>query len=196
MSPPRFAVVGTGRSGTAYTAAVLRACGVLCGHENWWTPLPERRMATLDGDSSWMALPDVESGAWSGPVVHVVREPVATVRALLGIEFFGHPDPDAHRRFAYEHEPCMAAMEPLEAAVHWWTSWNARCAAAADVTVRVEQLPQRLGDVGTVIGRRLSQSAAERIARDVNTGRRADNLDERAVRALLDGHTERFGYRA
>lgn len=196
MSLPRFAVVGTGRSGTAYTAAVLRACGVLCGHESWWTPLPERRMATLDGDSSWMALPDIESGAWSGPVVHVVREPVATVRALLGIEFFGHHDPDAHRRFAYEHEPCMAGMEPVEAAVHWWASWNARCAAVADITVRVERLPQRLGDVGTVIGRRLSQSAAERIARDVNTGRRADNLDERAVRALLDGHTERFGYRA
>lgn len=169
MRPPRFAVVGTGRCGTGYVAAVMRACGVRCGHENWWTPEASRRQSGLDGDSSWLALPDIEAGRWSGPVVHVVRNPVDVVASLLGIGIFARPT--AYRAFALWHEPDLSELPPLAAAVAWWQRWNDRCAVVADVTVRVERLPEELDQVATAIGRELDPEAWP--PADVNHRRRA-----------------------
>src|SRR5690606_32898585 len=151
MVPPRFAIIGTGRSGTGYMAELMRAHGFKCGHEHWWTlsSSPRRRKSGLDGDSSWLALPDIESGAWSGPVVLAVRDPVAVVRSLLGIRFFERGT--KYTQFVYEQEPELKGLPALHAATEWWARWNERCAAVADLVVRVEDLPRQLDRVFDVV---------------------------------------------
>ena len=153
---PGFAVVGTGRCGTGYTSKLLADAGGLnVGHEKYWRPRGRKKLG-LDGDVSWLALPAIEAADWAGPVVHVVRNPVDVVRSLVGIGFFAGTDKRDRngwfRGFALKHEPELANMDPLTAAVEWWARWNARCAAVADLTVKVEELADRLGDVFGVIG--------------------------------------------
>lgn len=195
--PPGFAVIGTGRSGTAYVAAVLRACGVDCGHEDWWTPFPAKRRSGLAGDSSWLALPDIESGAWTGPVLHVTRHPVHVVRSLLANGFFSN-----HKRrrdfidFALAHEPDLVHMSEFEASVEWWARWNLRCEAVADLRLKVSDIPARLDLVGKLINHRLDMRAAQSVPADVNHRQKRGpvQIDEDRVWRLLAGRAERFGY--
>lgn len=193
--PPRFAVVGTGRSGTGYVAALLKASGVNCGHEGWFRPDGDRT-GGLHGDASWCALPDIEAGAWKGPVAMVARHPVPTVRSLVGTELLhaaraGEPYP----AFAREHCPEIGGLEPLEAAVEWWVAWNERCAAVADVKLRVEDLrhPWALGELGDALGVDLDPAASAQVPTDVNSRVTAD-IPERDIWRLLDGRAARFGY--
>lgn len=192
-TPPGFAIVGTGRSGTGYVSAILRESSVDCGHERWWTPIHRRRRSGLDGDSSWLALPGIEAGTWSGPVVHVTRHPVDVVSSLVGIGFFTGQVCRDFADYAVAHEPYMADLPPLEASVEWWARWNARCVAVADITIRVEDLPGRLGDLAAVIGFRLDQHRVGRVSRTVNQRHRAD-VDAVEVWRLLNGRGRRFGY--
>lgn len=137
---PRAAVIGTGRSGTGYMAAVLKGAGLDAGHEAYWHAHGGPRASQLDVDCSWLALPDIESGAWTGRVLHVVRHPVDTVRSLLGTRLFA-------RESLGNPYALMARMNTrsvdthlfdLDAAVAFWCEWNARCYAVADATLRLE----------------------------------------------------------
>lgn len=189
-TPPWFAVVGTGRCGTGYTSRVLTVCGLDCGHENWWTPDPARLRPGMDGDASWLAVPDIERGAWRGPVLHVVREPVAVVRSLVGIGFWVHDT--AFQRFALGHEPELAGMDPVSASVEWWVRWNARCSLVADLTVDAADVVDRLGEIGALLGRHLDPDRAHIVPRTANHRVRAQ-VDVGAVWELLAG-CETFGY--
>ena len=52
---PGAVIVGVGRSGTGYIAALLNAVGIDCGHEEHWTADPERRRP-VPVDASWLAV--------------------------------------------------------------------------------------------------------------------------------------------
>lgn len=196
MIPPRFAIIGSGGSGTAYMAAVLRANRVDCGHEQWWTPLPGNRRSGLDGDASWLAVPDIEAGVWSGPVLHVTRHPLGVVRNLVsGGIFSPQPTYDQFREFALRHEPQLADLEPAPAAVAWWLRWNRRCAAVADQTVRIEDTEALLDAMGNLAGRALDRHRARRVSPALNHRARRGAVDEAKVWRLLAGRADEFGYR-
>lgn len=172
LVPPRMAVTGTGRCGTGYIAELLRRHGLQTGHEWWWRGGIGSRVGGLDIDVSWLALPDIESGAWSGPVVHLVRDPVDTVRSFIRTRFFHAENRSApFVRFALRHCPEARLLNPIEAAVEWWVHWNDRCAAAADLTVRLEDLPNptTLESLGDALGGiELNTAAAAGIPADTN----------------------------
>jgi hypothetical protein len=71
-----------------------------------------------------------------------VRHPVDTVRSLLGTGLFADDmaaNPYAlHARMHSPRAGMLAGHNPLHAAVEFWCDWNARCAAVADATVRLE----------------------------------------------------------
>lgn len=204
---PWFAVIGTGRSGTGYVSQLLTHCGLVCGHEAWWNPWQQRQHTpALDGDASWLALPDVEAGRFDGRVLHIVREPVAVVRSLVGIGFFSRqpssltekhqPFADLARRevMALRSRPTRTTEQQARLAVEWWVGWNRRCAAVAHATVRLEELPgeEALGVVAECL--RVPRLEPSRLpATDVNHRERAA-LSEAVVLAWLDGREQEFGY--
>jgi hypothetical protein len=147
--PPRAAVIGTGRSGTGFMAAVLKAAGLDAAHEGYWHAHDSGHASQLDIDVSWLALPAIEFGVhgsntepWTGRTLHVVRHPVDTVRSLLGTGLFTFDmaaNPYAAHAWMHSRVAGMlAGHNPLHAAVEFWCDWNARCAAVADATVRLE----------------------------------------------------------
>lgn len=149
----RLLVTGTGRSGTAYTAALLSACGLKCGHEAVFN----LRLHAFEGElaeSSWLAAPFVRDLGPETVVVHQLRNPHAVVQSYRGVETFstnqetGLPAAiarsswalrrriarrrvpalvprGAYGRFIAEHTPDVFDLptEEERAAEHW-LSWN------------------------------------------------------------------------
>lgn len=205
---PRAVITGTGRSGTGYMSRLItEATGhATCGHEGWFAELGDRTPG-LDVDSSWLALPDIEAGTWSGPVVHVVRNPVACVASLLRTEFFGVLVDAPYPAFALANcKPAADALaiSPVAAAVEFWAHWNARCAAAAHLTVRLEDVSDFEGGndsigaatldlIGLTLGLTFTWQVADAIPRTVNT---RPSLTGLPVRVDEDYIWDRLGWRA
>lgn len=212
---PRAAIIGTGRSGTGYMSRLLTECTHtpgLCGHEGWWCALGERTPG-LDIDASWLALPDIEAGRWAGPVVHVVRDPVRVVESMLRTEFFGAIIDTEYPQFALEHSAAAASAlrwSPVAAAVEFWADWNMRCAAVAQLTVRLEDVSNWDGGaesiaaatldlVGDTLGVEFGAwQLAAALPKDVNTRESFTGLpvrvDEAYVWDRLSGRAAAFGY--
>jgi hypothetical protein len=205
---PRAVITGTGRSGTGYMARLVTEATshATCGHEGWFAELGDRTPG-LDVDSSWLALPAIEAGTWAGPVVHVIRNPVATVASLLRTEFFGVNAATPYPAFAMTHCPEAAdalAVSPVAAAVEFWARWNARCAAAAALTVRLEDVCDFAGGrdsigaatldlIGDTLGLAFTWEIADAIPRTVNTRASLTGLP---VRVDEDYVWDRLGWRA
>jgi hypothetical protein len=144
VTVPAFTIAQTGHSGSAYTASVLYASGIACGHEQWWT-LPEHdRVEGFDGDSSWLAMTHPEFADYTGVVFHQVRHPLPCIGSLA--RHYAEVDGDNPyllRRLRYvlgrddvtEHD---YRDRPVEVAALVWLTMNRLAAQSAWLTWRVE----------------------------------------------------------
>lgn len=161
----RFVVTGTGRSGTGYIAQLLRAAGLRCGHEDWFTWVPgvrdhqtiprtslrmrlrgpmsrlreewRRRRQRLDGDASWMAVPSLMR--FKGMVFLQLRHPLAVISSLVSHRFFSDPSRyGVWLRFAHAH--FQGTGDDVLDAMRWWVQWNAWADPHADLTYHLEEL--------------------------------------------------------
>jgi hypothetical protein len=202
---PRFVVTSCARSGTLFMANALARLGHACEHEGRFTPsttsVPD--FGRAQGDVSWLAAPflaDLPSGT---VVVHQIREPLATIRSLVGVRMFQtrpHPLMQLRYRLQYYHvrfaRPITNARfirfaehhcpgvfdltdEPSRAA-YYWVFWHRMIASAAD---RADVTYERL---------RMEDLDAERLAHlDHLLGGRATVAEAAEVRADLGGSTHR-----
>lgn len=145
--PPAFTIAQTGHSGSAYTASVLWAAGIACGHEQWWTMPGGERVDGLDGDSSWLALTAPEFRDYRGVVFHQVREPLACIGSLARHYAETPPDnPYLLRRLRHVIATSDDGMldidrvreRPVQLAAITWLMMNRAASRRAAVTWRVE----------------------------------------------------------
>lgn len=197
---PGFAIVGTGRSGTGFMSAALRAAGIDCGHEEWWGPTGTTRRAGMDGDCSWLAVPDLLG--FGGPVLHQVRHPLDVIRSLVGIRMFTDPAHRAFRWFMYAELPGLRG-DDVQDAMLWYVEWNARCERHADLRYRVEDVDaDLLVDIARVAGHPIDHATAVEALRQVpprfNGRPRADlgwdDLPSGMLRDRLVAAATRYGY--
>jgi hypothetical protein len=157
MPGSRFVVTGCARSGTLFIAQALSGLGHPCGHEVLFTPDTTRVPAfgTADGDVSWLAAPFVEDLPAGTVVLHQVRDPLATVRSIVGVRMFQtkpHPLMQARYRLQYYRirfarpitnprfirfaaTHCPEAFEPEDEtsrAATYWVRWNRMIEQAAN----------------------------------------------------------------
>lgn len=178
--------------GTGYLTQFLRANGIRAGHEDWFRPVPGR-LPGLDVDVSWLAMPDIEGGLWSGPVATLTREPIATIRSLAYLFDQTHAP---YVIFARDRCSTIRDSYGTEAAVEFWIDWNRRCASVSNLVVKVEDLD----DQGTID--RLAKGLeiehldfAPQISKTVNTKEgQWSEVDPEYIWWLLDGRAEQFGY--
>lgn len=200
--PPRGAVIGTGRSGTGYMAALLKNAGLDTGHESYWHAIPtQRRASQLDVDSSWLALPHIEAGRWHGRVLHVVRHPLDTIRSLMANGFFSaHESSTLYPMYARAHATTVYGRYDLAAAVEFWCEWNNRCAAVADATIRVEDCRTMAfhDTVARVFPWATSDNdiarAADRTDQRTNTRGPVPHIDPQEVWRMIGRRAHGYGY--
>lgn len=193
---PKVCILGTGRSGSGYIAAVLSEAGVACGHEAWWNPLGDRAEG-LAADSSWCALPEV----LDDPMVTCflqVRHPLKVVASLVASPDWGpYLGPRAALGFASQGDPVRAAMA-------LYVGWNRVCLSRSLSWWRVEDLTgYELRGVAGRLGIGLPMEAGEAAISVTPTNFNAHggdltltwaDLPAGPERAALWTCAERFGY--
>jgi hypothetical protein len=202
----RFLVTGCPRSGTGYAAALFRALGVRCGHENVFAPdeaLGRRPVDWngYDGEASWLAAPllPLEDIV----VLHQVRHPLDVIRSIVGIRFLGAqhsevavPFRNVVRRYAPE---VFAPNTEAERAALLWQIWNAKAEAWAALTYRLEDLDaELLHRLARLVELELSEeqakSAVASTPRDINHRRRDETVSWKAAGPVLEKLAARYGY--
>lgn len=204
----RFVITGTGRSGTGYLATAFRYMRIRCGHEEMFTPAGRQANPFIRGDASWMAVPYLDR--FTGYVLHVVREPLATINSFLGIHFFDDSETTEDRKpyqdFSREHAPDVWAHEtPVERAMAWYVDWNRRIEPYAHMRVRVEDVTgDDLHDLVRYSGAfhapwEISNLLGQ-VPTDVNTRPRAglswDDLPDGELKDDLGRMAKEYGYEA
>lgn len=176
-----FLIVGTGRSGTGYCAAVLRVCNVRCGHQSVFRHEFTLRgsgwdWADWEGDCSFEAVPLLEEIVASEPdikIVLVTRRKEDTVRSWLRLGAFSDAmmyDFPAFVLVLDRHFPA-ALQEPTPEARAglYWELWNAHAARFASAHLQLEETPPR--DLFRVLGLegRYDPAMASAVSRRCNT---------------------------
>lgn len=199
MARPRFTIIGSGRSGTGYMAKLMQVNGLRCGHEGYYNPIHfdgGSQDESLDGDSSWLALPYLEQDP-HGVVIHVTRDPVAVVKSLLSIRFF-HPETEQapFPRFIQKHSSIFDYHDPVKRSVEFWVEWNSRCREIAHRTMRIEKLDYP--GLSFVLNHRITpRGLSNRINHEpasLHAGRQTDPTSTEEIIDLLAGRQKPFGY--
>ena len=129
----RVVIIGTGRSGTAYTSKLLRECGIDVGHES----------LGKDGASSWYLTTDFEAfdgldwadiGSEPFVVGQQIRHPLKTIPSLMT---FNKRSQDFIRRSGVHDVKPKSRFH--EAMLHWY-HWNRMAFDRADFHWTLEGL--------------------------------------------------------
>jgi hypothetical protein len=200
---PRFVIIGTPRSATAYFSNLCRANGVIVSHEGYFTehgPMlrnPNRRFDTI-GDVSWLAppfLPDPEVVA-----VHQVRHPLKVIRSIYEVGLF-----DPARRYTREAFVALATTyftpseDPLHSTLRFWIEWNERCEKITSQRFRIEDLNEQRKQIGEWLGISLNDVAStsqtvNRRSAEVTDGWSVERLRSFPEYSDLVALSNRFGY--
>jgi hypothetical protein len=167
----RLLIIGCPHSGTMFTAEVLRAAGVSCGHEatyTLWGRMPA--VADLVAEVSWEAVFHLDLGTVGSRVVvaHQTRDPIAWLNSWTRMsEHAG----DAAWALLESNYPGIFARQkrdPARTAMWLWVEMNRRCERHTSLRHRVEDLR---GEQGIVILDGLCRAA--RIDLDLDLARAA-----------------------
>lgn len=125
----RLLITGTGRCGTLWLTKALVSLGIPCKHEIAYS-LTQHGEGSWEAECSWLAAPYLNALANDTYVVHLVRNPLATIRSRLAWGTFRDSARVPARRrlrgdFAIRHCPQIATGETELArnAIHW-AEWN------------------------------------------------------------------------
>lgn len=121
-----FVVAGTGRCGTTWLSDVLTSAGVPVGHEDVWTVSGRVERPDLAGDVSMYAAPFLDR--WDGPVLHMVRHPLACIGSLVGWELPSEPNAQGDGgKFVWEHLGFTSSGDRVTDSARYWCDWNEMC---------------------------------------------------------------------
>jgi hypothetical protein len=164
----RIAVIGTGRSGTNFFAAVLHELGRDVQHEKFGA----------DGIASWCLVADCHDAVY-GPgggqldsnfiIGHQLRNPLKTIGSLTTFN-------RASWRFISENSPTIEKMprRMMHRAMRHWLDWNKRAGEKASFSWRLEDLhigaPEILKELGWDVSPEDWKAAHERAKHGANTG--------------------------
>lgn len=143
---PRLFILSTGRAGSRYISQVLTESGLSCGHERFFNP-HDTFLKGRVAESSYLALPHIETGKYEGKCIHQVRSPLAVISSFLN----GQMEKNAHiprahfqqlkKRAGYVHLP-QTKEEWLAHTVQYIQEWNERCARLSQFTYRLEDIDE------------------------------------------------------
>ncbi len=177
-----FVITGTGRSGTGYCAAVLRAVGVDCGHERIFRPgngsVGCMSALRTEGDASWLAVEYLPALKHEGvTIIHVVRNPLDVVSSLVGMRFFSDaahgPYRECAQRILVGLGLATSGHDKWDAIEWWWRVTSHVCDYAKPTRLEHLDLPNLCDPIGKVL-RHEDYRAAAKVPRNMNHRTRAE----------------------
>lgn len=206
MTRRLFLVTGCGRSGTMYTARLLSALGMPCGHESQFSH--DRHGPLRSPDSSWLAVPYLDDIPADVRLVRVIRNPYDVVRSVMRMSFQDRPTRSVHDQFVARHRPDIVRPDDkLGRAIRWVATWDHPLDDRECHVWRTDvDSSRRVSVVASHLWRlRISTARVERARRRVgrvNQARRPwrrvlsdQDIDAHPEGALIRRRAERFGYR-
>jgi len=165
----RLLVTGCAGSGTGFMAALLRRCGVNCGHEQVFTNDGAIDWGEFQAESSWLAVDRLSKLDSSVRVVHLVRHPLRVARSC--VRFFdvedaqiGDESPEwrKQRDVARKFLPAIfEAGTPIERFCRYWSLWNGEIQKHVAWRLRIEDLlPENVVELCRVVGKSISRDDA------------------------------------
>lgn len=206
-----YAVAGTGRSGTLWTARILTALGGRCGHEQVFNfdrsgTLRRLETTTFKGDSS-LAVGAYLDDIGATPVLHVLRDPLDVVNSWYGsgaaAAIVSHPDaPFPNFQRLQIPELTTPGLDPVGVAILWTVLWTERIAAGVRGPYRWRRLedlgPVEISELCPFLGFVPKPPPATLPDADTNRHERADltwaDIDDHPEGWRLRVHAERYGY--
>jgi len=156
-------VTGCARSGTRYTAYILRDCGLDVGHE-WMFP---------DGLTSWLMATDCSECPWGAApssntkfqhIFHQVRDPLKVIASVYINE------PPESWEFICLHLPQIKETDTLLVkCAKYWYYWNLMAEKKAEYTFRVEDIEKALRVMSFKMKRELTPKDLSAFAKNINT---------------------------
>lgn len=205
----KLVITGSARSGTGFICQVLRGVGVTCGHEQVFHPKTRvANWASYQADASWLAVPHLRGIRASGAyVVHQVRDPIAVLRSLCGLELFSkaRPEEDPYLQAMWRFDKAIFAFDdPLRRAMSYWIRWTMAAHAQADVTCRIEDLDAKVlqelcAEVGVDVSKRkcaeaLASTDSRYNSRSPDTALTWATLPAEPLTELFRSMAVRYGY--
>ena len=198
---PRFAIVGTGRSGTQYIASVLTAVGIRCGHEEWWAPI-NRKRAFLHGDASWCATFELED--YTGRIFHQIRNPLLTLRSVAAVEISPDNTPLSWYRYRARHIDFTG--DPIHDALVIVDKWLTKAESISEWTWRLEDVDVDLVvEIGERLGEKVSRQRVQQAIQTAPRNEKArkeriyynfgwDDLPDGPEKERIASIAQRYGY--
>lgn len=119
----RMVITACPRSGTKYTAEVLKALGYKAAHECCFNPWVQSVVnAPHDIEVSWMAAPFLQKLPPNILIVHQVRNPRAVIRSL--VSFHDISQANNYSRIARAHLQIPENLDRQATAEAFWRQWN------------------------------------------------------------------------
>lgn len=173
-----FAIIGCPRSGTKYTAMVLRKLGYDVGHEEWG-----------DGGMVGWRFPTEKL---TGVTLHQVRDPLATIGSLTTIA-------DYSWKYISRYAPVELPWALDRRCAETWLYWNRMAETAAGWTYRVESLPEIWDEWCNNLGVEGDYKKIKSIPKDTHHRNHASWTWERVYRATpladeIRNLAEEYGY--
>jgi len=188
VSARLICVTGTGRCGTGFVSAWLRAAGLDVGHER----LGRDGISAADM-TVWLSagargrIAGVDERAEFRHRVHLVREPFACVGSLQTAQ-------GASWRFVCRHSATRPESPLLRRCVEHWVHWNRLAEAVTDVTVRVEAWEAWAGEHLGLAPQPVGSRVNSRRGRYRPIGRKDVERAAPDLLAAVDAMAVRYGY--
>lgn len=118
-----FLVTGCGRSGTTWAAHLFTRLGYPCLHEHQFSPVMHGPLR--ESESSWLAIPYLDTLPARTPILRIMRDPYAVVQSAYARAFLSDPEGDPYDRFVTKHRPDITApRDRLARAIRWVALWD------------------------------------------------------------------------
>lgn len=116
-----FLVTGCGRSGTAWAARLFTELGFPCTHEGQFNLAVSGPLR--GAESSWLAMPHIDSLDPSTSLLRIVRDPYAVVQSIVARGFLRDMD-GPYEKYALRHAPVIDRPDHLGRAIRYVALWD------------------------------------------------------------------------
>jgi hypothetical protein len=122
MMTGSFLITGCGRSGTAWAARLFTELGYPCTHEGQFNLA--RSGPLTGGESSWLAIPHLDSLDSSTPILRIMRDPYQVVQSAMARRFLRDPE-GPYEKYAIRHCQGLGnGRGHLGRVIRWVALWD------------------------------------------------------------------------